>query len=135
VITILSNEGTCREIRVNMPMPKMIIKFINRGSRRIEEDRGGSRSLMAPWPTNPHWARVVGYGPYSLCVIHKEGLCPSSRDINRLMMMFIDIPKLNKQFRNLDFFANENKPSSGMNWELAEFFHRHHARYELINTL
>jgi hypothetical protein len=37
-------------------------------------------------PTNPHWARVVGYGPFSLCVIHKEGLCPS-RDINRLMMI------------------------------------------------
>jgi hypothetical protein len=38
-------------------------------------------------PTNPHWSRVVGYGPFSLCVIHKEGLCPSSGDINRLMMM------------------------------------------------
>jgi hypothetical protein len=30
---------------------------------------------------------VVGYGPFSLWVIHKEGLCPSSGDINRLMMM------------------------------------------------
>jgi hypothetical protein len=38
-------------------------------------------------PTNPHWARVVGYGPLSLCVIHKEGLCPSSGEIKRLMMM------------------------------------------------
>jgi hypothetical protein len=38
-------------------------------------------------PTNPNWARVVGYGPFSLWVIHKEGLCPSSGDINRLMMM------------------------------------------------
>jgi hypothetical protein len=37
--------------------------------------------------TNPHWARVVGYGPFSLWVIHKEGLCPSSGDNNRLMMM------------------------------------------------
>jgi hypothetical protein len=26
------------------------------------------------------------YGPFSLCVIHKEGLCPSSGDINGLMM-------------------------------------------------
>jgi hypothetical protein len=26
-------------------------------------------------------------GSFSLCVIHKEGLCPSSGDINRLMMM------------------------------------------------
>jgi hypothetical protein len=31
--------------------------------------------------------RVVGYGPFCLWVIHKEGLCPSSGDINRLMMM------------------------------------------------
>jgi hypothetical protein len=29
---------------------------------------------------------VVVYGPFSLCVIHKEGLCPSSEDINMLMM-------------------------------------------------
>jgi hypothetical protein len=28
-----------------------------------------------------------GYGPFSLCVIHKEGLYPSSGNINRLMMM------------------------------------------------
>jgi hypothetical protein len=31
---------------------------------------------------------VVGYGPFSLWVIHKEGLCPSSGDINRLMMIY-----------------------------------------------
>jgi hypothetical protein len=37
-------------------------------------------------PTNPHWARVVGYGPFSLWVIHKEGLCPSNGDIDRMMM-------------------------------------------------
>jgi hypothetical protein len=36
---------------------------------------------------NPHCAHVVGYGPFSLCVIHKEGLCPSSGNINRLMAM------------------------------------------------
>jgi hypothetical protein len=40
-------------------------------------------------PTNPHWASVVGYGPFSLWVIHKEGLCPSSGDINKLMMILI----------------------------------------------
>jgi hypothetical protein len=38
-------------------------------------------------PTNPHWACVVVYGSFSLCVIHKEGLCPSSEVIKRLMMM------------------------------------------------
>jgi hypothetical protein len=38
-------------------------------------------------PTKPHWACVLGYGPFSLCEIHKEGLCPSTGDINRLMMV------------------------------------------------
>jgi hypothetical protein len=33
----------------------------------------------------------VGYGPFSLCVIHKEGLCPSSGNINRLMMMICPV--------------------------------------------
>jgi hypothetical protein len=32
-------------------------------------------------------ARVVGYGPFSLWVIQKESLCPSSGGINRLMMI------------------------------------------------
>jgi hypothetical protein len=43
--------------------------------------------LQSLAPTNPHWARVVGYGPFSLCVIYKEGLSPSSEDINRQTMM------------------------------------------------
>jgi hypothetical protein len=43
-------------------------------------------SLQLLAATNPHWARV-GYGPFSSCEIHKEALCPSSGDINRLMMM------------------------------------------------
>jgi hypothetical protein len=34
--------------------------------------------LQSLAPTNLHWARVVGYGLFFLCVIHKEGLCPSS---------------------------------------------------------
>jgi hypothetical protein len=45
--------------------------------------------LQSLAPTNPHWARVVGYGPFSLWVIYKEGLCPSSGEINRLMMMIL----------------------------------------------
>jgi hypothetical protein len=45
--------------------------------------------LQSLVPTNPHWARVVGYGPFSLCVIHNEGLCPISGDINRLMILMI----------------------------------------------
>jgi hypothetical protein len=46
-------------------------------------------------PTNPHWASMVGYGPFSLGVIHKEGLCPRSGDINRLMMMKHELPAYN----------------------------------------
>jgi hypothetical protein len=38
-------------------------------------------------PTNLHLARIVGYRLFSLHVIHKEGLCLSSGDINRQMMM------------------------------------------------
>jgi hypothetical protein len=33
--------------------------------------------LQSLAPINPHWARVVDYGPVSLCVIYEEGLCPS----------------------------------------------------------
>jgi hypothetical protein len=36
--------------------------------------------------SNPHWASVVGYGPFSLCVIHKEGMCWGRGDINRLLI-------------------------------------------------
>jgi hypothetical protein len=32
----------------------------------------------------------VGYGPFFLCVIHKQGLCPHSGDINRMMMIVIN---------------------------------------------
>jgi hypothetical protein len=53
-----------------------------------------SRLYLPFTPTNPHWTRVVGYGPFSLWVIHKEGLCPSSEDINRLMMMTHILPKV-----------------------------------------
>ncbi|RVE45388.1 hypothetical protein evm_009960 [Chilo suppressalis] len=48
--------------------------------------------LQSLAPTNPHWARVVGHGPISILttsVAEWEGLCPSSGDINRLMMMMM----------------------------------------------
>jgi hypothetical protein len=50
-------------------------------------DLDGTLSHRSLAPTKPHCARVVGYGPFSLCLIHKEALCPSSEDINRLMIM------------------------------------------------
>jgi hypothetical protein len=47
--------------------------------------------LIGYVPIKPHWARVVGYGSFSLCVIHKKGLCHRSGDINRLMMMMMRV--------------------------------------------
>jgi hypothetical protein len=34
---------------------------------------------------------VVGYGPFSLCVIEKKGLCPSNEVINMLMMIIMKV--------------------------------------------
>jgi hypothetical protein len=47
--------------------------------------------LQSLAPINPHSARVVGYGPFSLWVIRKVGLCPSIGDIKRLMMMMMNV--------------------------------------------
>jgi hypothetical protein len=48
-----------------------------------------TKNLLSQVP--PCFGRV--YGPFSLCVIHKESLCPSSGDINRLMMMIcVNLP-------------------------------------------
>jgi hypothetical protein len=46
--------------------------------------RGSRLHLQSLAPTNPHWARVVGYGPFSLRVIHKAS---ANGDVNRLMMI------------------------------------------------
>jgi hypothetical protein len=61
-----------------------VTKFYYLELRRASEDtlsRWSRLHLHSYAPTNPHWARVVGYSPFSLCVIHKEGLCPSSGGI------------------------------------------------------
>jgi hypothetical protein len=58
-------------------------KFIISSS---EVSRWSRLHFQSVGPTNPHWTRVESYGPFSLCVIHKEGMGPSSGDINRLMM-------------------------------------------------
>jgi hypothetical protein len=39
-----------------------------------------SRSVIEGVTRKLHWTRMVGYGPFSLCVIHKERLCPTSDD-------------------------------------------------------
>jgi hypothetical protein len=65
-------------------------KFIITSSAVLWQHVKQSRlHLQSLAPTNPHWARMVDYGPFSLCVIHKEGLCPSRGDINKLMMMMM----------------------------------------------
>jgi hypothetical protein len=48
-----------------------------------------SRLQLQPLvPTNSHWTRMVSKGPF-LWVIHKEGLWASSRDINRLIIIYV----------------------------------------------
>jgi hypothetical protein len=46
--------------------------------------------------TNPNWDCVVGYGPFSLCVIHKEGLFPSSGDdkFSRSKIIYMILPSM-----------------------------------------
>jgi hypothetical protein len=64
-----------------------------------------SAAYSAVVTTKPHWARMEGYGPFSLCVIHKEGLCPSSGGINSLMMMTRALEKNGEnEYDSLNFF-------------------------------
>jgi hypothetical protein len=62
-------------------------KFVITSSVLRKARHDVSAAFVVVSPTNPHWARVVGYGPFWFCVIHKKDRCPSSGDINRLMMM------------------------------------------------
>jgi hypothetical protein len=41
--------------------------------------------------TNPHWARVVGYGLFFLYVIHKEVLCPTLMPIDGRISVVVGI--------------------------------------------
>jgi hypothetical protein len=45
----------------------------------------------------------LGIFPFFLCVIHKEGLCPSSGDINRLMIFldFVDLLSNKKSYSDI----------------------------------
>jgi hypothetical protein len=53
----------------------------------LEPIRASEGTLNRWFLVHVHWAHVVSYGPFYLCVIHKEGLWPSSGGINRLMLM------------------------------------------------
>jgi hypothetical protein len=84
-------------MRININM-EVIYLSVDLYSRHQRVDLGDLRALegtLSRWSrlhlqslahANSHWARVVGYGSFSLRIIHKEGLCPSSRDINKLTM-------------------------------------------------
>jgi hypothetical protein len=50
----------------------------------------------------------MGFGPLSLCVIYEEGLCPSSGDINRLMMVMINCIVL-KGKRDVEYNCHPEK--------------------------
>jgi hypothetical protein len=68
-----------------------------------------SEGTLSHWPlhlqslahTNPHWARLVCYGPFSFCVIHKESLCSSSGDINRLVNSSIKLNLTNQKTKEI----------------------------------
>jgi hypothetical protein len=62
-------------------------------------------------PTNPHWARVVGYGPFFLWEIHKEGLKPSSGDIN--MMIIVAVEQKNSTLSSIIHHQPINVPTAG----------------------
>jgi hypothetical protein len=64
--------------------------------------------LQSLAPINMHCAWVVGYTPLSICVIHKERAYPSSRDINRLMMIILikDFDYLSNVFQGLSNFMD-----------------------------
>jgi hypothetical protein len=63
---------------------KFIINILRASEATLS--RWSRLHLQSLAPINPHWARLVGYGPFFLYVIHKEGLCPSIGEINRMVM-------------------------------------------------
>jgi hypothetical protein len=53
-------------------------------------------------------ARVVGYGLFFLCLIYKEGLCPSVRDIYRFLVMMMNGFAL----RNINALIRKKQPNN-----------------------
>jgi hypothetical protein len=52
---------------------------------------------------------MMGYRPFSLCVIHKEDLCPCSRVIYRLMMIIRSVVASRKDISRLMIMINNEK--------------------------
>jgi hypothetical protein len=83
----LSNAGQSLD-----GLPKIYYLEFFRASEGTEKRCWSRLHWQSLKPTNPHWPCMVGFSPFSLCVIHKEGLCPSSGDVNRLMMVILYSP-------------------------------------------
>jgi hypothetical protein len=66
---------TCKE-KHNSLFTKLINTYIHTTYITLSLWSQPHKQSLAP--TNPHWAAVVGYGPFYLNIVHKEGLCPSS---------------------------------------------------------
>jgi hypothetical protein len=59
---------------------------------------------------------VVGYGLVCLCVIHKEGVCPSREDINRPMMMILQfVSDFKRTSTSLRFVVVKSSNKDGSN--------------------
>jgi hypothetical protein len=71
-------------VRLTVKSKILYLEFLRASESTLS--RWSRLYLQSLTPTNPHWARVVGYGPFSFCVIYKEGPCFSSREINRPMI-------------------------------------------------
>jgi hypothetical protein len=83
-------------------------KFIILSSSVLGKARWSRLQLQTLASTNPLWAHV-GYGPFSLCVIHKEGLCSSSGDVSKLIMMMKIPYTSNSYFLSFKFIIDTQK--------------------------
>jgi hypothetical protein len=94
---VLDDESSCRSCfssRELMPLRSELSSLVTNNEENLYLGQPMiTKNIQEKININPHWARVLGYGPFSLCKIHKEGLCSSSGDINKLM-------KKNQQYQN-----------------------------------
>jgi hypothetical protein len=82
-----------------------------------------------PALTALHWAHMVGYGPFFLCVIHKEGLCPSSGDINSLMMIICSSELLKHEFSMYVKLWPSIAPIAGVWVSLNDLLKKNHPKW------
>jgi hypothetical protein len=87
-VTISALRCAIAEVKLRWSVIGWVTKYIISSSSVLRKARQAVGPGFICSRYHHHALRPRGeYGPFSLCVIHKEGLCPSSGDINRLMMM------------------------------------------------